>query len=201
MYVGADRMTIEVARTADQLFAIIAMMSISENDGIVDGLIDFAGKVKINNLEQIDSVSLVSGDEPHGLVMIDQFNSDIPFESVIAISDYYGDFPSGNFNDLNPWWLKSCSFEIPPGVLAAWPVDLPKPAWIGNSNERNIKLFYEYLNICDFGSAWLALNSSGWHIKDARVAISDLRNKVKDGKFDLQVDAWLSIADESVGGY
>lgn len=47
----------------------------------------------------------------------------------------------------------------------------------------------------------MALNSSGWHIKDARVAISDLRNKVKDGKFDLLVDAWLSIADESVGGY
>jgi hypothetical protein len=201
MYVGANRMTIEVARTTDQLFAIIAMMSISENDGITDNLIDFAKKVEINNLEQIDSVSLVSGDEPHGLVMIDQFDSNVPFESVSAVVDYSGDFPSGIFDDSKPWWLKSCSFEIPPNVLAAWPFDVPKPSWIENSNKGNVDLFNDYLNDCDFWSAWLILNSSGWDIMDARMAISNLRNQVKNSKFDLLVDAWLSVTDESVGGY
>ena len=201
MYVGAERATIEIARTAEQLFSFVVMMSISERDGVESDLVAFAKEVDIPNLEQIDAVSRVSGDEAHGLIMIDQFKNETPFESVSAIADYSGGFPTGDFDNSNSWWMKACSFEFSPEVLAAWPSSLSKPAWIADFGKEKLELFNDYLSVNNFDKAWLTLNSTGWTIRDARIAISDLGAKAKDCRFNLLVDAWLSVADESAGGY
>jgi hypothetical protein len=143
----------------------------------------------------------MSGDEAHGLIMIDQFKEKTPLESVSAIADYSGGFPTGDFSNPSVWWEKVCSFELPPEVLAAWPSSLPKPPWIADSGKEKLELFTEYLSVNNLKSAWLTLNSTGWTIRDARTAISDLSVKAKDSQFNLLVDAWLSVADESAGGY
>ncbi|MFB9244484.1 hypothetical protein IV454_00800 [Massilia antarctica] len=201
MYVNAGRMTIEIARTVEQLFSMIAMMSISERDGIESDLLVFVREVGITNLDQIDAVSLVSGDEAHGLVNIDQFKDRTPLESVNAIADYSGEFPTGDFHSPDSWLRKTCSFEISNEILRQWPASIAKPAWLENSRKSKFELFREYLSKNDFQSAWLTLNSTGWTISNARTAISDLGVKAKNNQFDLLVDAWLSVADENAGGY
>lgn len=201
MYVSSNRLTIEVARTVEQLFALIAMMSISERDGVEPDLVIFAGKVGLKNLEQINSVSLVSGDDARGFSMIDQFKNETPMESVKLMGDYNGDFPGAGFDRANPWWEKSCSFEISMDLLSTWPIDLTKPAWIESGTSSKFDLFRSYLDDNNVRNAWLTLNSSGWSIRDAKMAISELELKAKNKQFTLLADAWLSIADEGAGGY
>jgi len=126
MHVGAGRMTIEIARTVEQLFALVAMMSISERDGIESDLAIFAKVVGLQNLDQINAVSLVSGDDARGLAMIDQFKNKTPLESARAVGDYSGEFPIVNFDNVKPWWKRACSFEISQEILAAWPASFPQ---------------------------------------------------------------------------
>ncbi|MFP5391422.1 MAG: hypothetical protein ACLGI6_07745 [Gammaproteobacteria bacterium] len=201
MYVGSARTTVEVARTSEQLFSLIAMMSISERDGIVPELETFAAAVGIQNLAQIDLVSLNSGDDPRGFIQIDQFVSETPAESTVDPGEYDGDFPTTSFNKSKPWWENACSFEISPDLLVAWPPDVAKPGWLENSSMRMHELFDNYLNAGDLRNAWLTLNSSGWTIGEARTAISKLRPRSGDRQFGLLADSWLAVADESAGGY
>lgn len=201
MHVGAGRMTIEIARTVEQLFALAAMMSISEQDGVESDLVNFAKTVGLQNLDQINAVSLMSGDDARGLAVIDQFKNQTPLESAKSVGAYSGEFPLVSFDKLKPWWNSACSFEISQEILAVWPTNLLKPAWIDDSGKDKIELFNEYLSGGNLKYAWLTLNSTGWTIRDARTAISALNIKAKDSQFNLLVDAWLSIADESAGGY
>lgn len=199
MYVGSGRLTVEIARTAEQLMSLIAMTSISERDGIEADLIAFATEVGIPNLTQIDAVSLESGDEAQGLIAIDQFRENTPLESVGAIADYTGSFPSGYFHAY-PWWENACSFELSDETNAAWPDDLPRPPWLVDSVDK-AALFRAYLGNGNLKNAWLTLNSTGWTIADARAAITDLGAHAQDSQFTLLVEAWLSVADDSAGSY
>ncbi len=59
MYVASGRQVVEVARTAEQLLTVVAMMSIANDDGIETPLVEFAKQVAIDEqLEDIDEVSL-----------------------------------------------------------------------------------------------------------------------------------------------
>jgi hypothetical protein len=61
--------------------------------------------------------------------------------------------------------------------------------------------FSDFLRVGDYRSAWLMLNSSGWPLPDARMAISGLASAAGDGTFSLLADAWLSASDSQSGGY
>lgn len=201
MYVGSGRLTIEIARTPEQLCSLIIMMSISEQDKVSQKAIEFSKQTGIVDLQEINQVSMDSGDDPHGFIMLDQFKFKTPLESVANIAEYSGEFPVGKFGMHHSWWLRSTSFEIPEHILKSWPADIPMPPWLDITRQNNVVLFNKYLSAGNLAYAWLTLNSTGWTICDARLAIEALREKANDSRFDLLVRTWLAVADESAGGY
>lgn len=201
MYVDANRLAIEIARTADQFLCVASMMSICEKDGVDSDLVRFAKEVGIYNLDQINDISLKTGDDPKGFLEIDQFKQSAPLESVSNLINYEGHFPTGNFDDPRAWWADSCSFEIPQKAINNWPGNIARPMWLFKEKGGLIDLFRGYLYAGNLTSAWLTLNSTGWLIKDAKLAISELSFAAKNEQFSALAEAWLSIADENAGGY
>jgi hypothetical protein len=85
-------------------------------------------------------------------------------------------------------------------VFARWPDGLERPPWLQAGREQRA-VFEALLRDGDLAGAWLTLNSTGWAIADARRAIGDLREAAHDSAFDLLAQTWLTVADESAGGY
>lgn len=199
MYVGARRMAVEIARTAEQLFSAVVIKAIGIDDGIGEEVRNFGRQVGLNNLSEMDAVSRVTGDDPRGFVELQAFRDHTPLESIRSIGDYTGDFPVVNGIDGKEWWCNCCSFEIVgrqpheqlPGHFSIWLVES------GDVSSA----FRKCLSEGDLGGAWLSLNSTGWDIRAARSAIVELGQHAKDKAFDELVDAWLSVANPSAGGY
>ncbi|MHA6572579.1 hypothetical protein [Pseudomonas yamanorum] len=199
MYVEADGMTYEIARTPAQLFAVIAMMSMSLDDGITPELEAFADAVGLDCLAELDALSLKTGDDPKGFAQAELFKTLTPLHSMPdSVTPYSGDFPDPS-NASRAWWKCSCSFEIvdrdmptPPGVRL--------PAWFDPLRDKRT-LFDEFIAAGRLDCAWLTLNSAGWSIADARRAIVQLQVKACDEAFDQVVAAWLAVADVDAGGY
>lgn len=199
MYVASGRITFEIARTAEQFFCFLAMSCIVEKDGIDADVIDFVKNVGLTNLEQLNQVSLESGDNPVGFLKLNQFLDKIPLNCLNNFSNYDGEFPiptqsADSFN-------KNSEFEINSDILRDWPNEIECPPWIKNKNVSKLSVFRHYLEKNDLGHAWLTLNSRGWIISDARIAIVELAELAKDKKFDILTSAWLSVANENVGAY
>ncbi len=199
MYVDSQRFTIEIARTVEQLFRVIAMMTIVADDEVRPDLEKFAKEVGLHNLQELVDVSVRTGDNPKGFIQIEAFQISTPLESC-NIENYKGDFPTGHFAYYHPWWTKSCSFEVPAEILHSWPHDVKLPPWLDNALPK-VELFNEYLGKSQLDKAWLTLNSTGWLIADAKTALADLCAQVNDLVFTAQAAAWLAVADETAGSY
>jgi len=200
MYVEGHSPVEEIARTPEQLFCAVAMTAISSVDGIDEDLRAFANAVGIDNLAELDRVSGQTGDDPKGFVEIAQFATNTPLESTTSLGAYTGTFPTGEFLASRPWWNNSCSFEMPEDGLSKWPDAISRPPWLDTGSDKG-QLFEAYLRDGDLRSAWLTLNSTGWSLAGAKLALGALRDAAGDGAFSTLVAAWLSIADESAGGY
>lgn len=200
MHVEAKRLTTEIARTAEQLFCYVALTSIAAQDGVGAELERFAREVSIDNLDELDSIALESGDNPHGLAKLRQFEDKTPLNSVRALNEYTGTFPTGDFSGQRAWWSDCCSCELSREVLASWPSAIPRPNWLVEGIEKRL-LFREYLKRGDLARAWLTLNSNGWSIADARVALGDLSDAAHNPAFATLAATWLLVADDNVGGY
>lgn len=116
------------------------------------------------------------------------------------IGEYTGTFPTGEFSTSRPWWNDSCSFEVPEDSLSRGPDSIGRPPWLDTGRGKR-QLFEGYLRDGDLRSAWLTLNSTGWSIAEARLALGALGDVARDMAFSTLVAAWLSIANESAGGY
>lgn len=201
MYVASGRLTVEIARDADQLLCIVAMMAISVADGVEPELEGFARRVGIANLQEIDEVSLQSGDDPKGFVNLEQFKASVPLESVATKADYDGDFALSDLAANTDWLSRSCSFELSENVQSELKsVDVTLPAWLGESEDKR-QVFDSFLADGDLASAWLTLNSHGWSIEAARSGIQDLERVARDRQFTELADAWLQVADVGAGSY
>ena len=199
MYVASDRMTTEIARTPEQLFGVVAMMSISLEDGVTPDLERFATAVGLENLSELDSVSLKSGDDPRGFSNAQLFRQLTPLESVSRNDVLYsGDFPN-EFDGTRRWWETSCSFEVVNRDMPR-PADLNLPAWFDPCRIKTA-LFEDFMSAGRLDHAWLTLNSTGWSIADARKAIVEMQAQANDGVFDRVVASWLSVANVNAGGY
>lgn len=198
--VDSDCMTIEIARTPEQLFADLAMQAIANADGVTDTVRRFAREVGIENLEELDRVSLVTGDDPKGFWQIEQFRTKVPLASVSDVAEYTGDFPTGALSGLREWWGECCSCELSADYLARWPASIERPDWLREGQDMP-GLFDRYLRGDDLGRAWLTLNSTGWLIRDARAALAALRDAARDDQFSLVCSAWLSITEGDPGDY
>jgi hypothetical protein len=200
MYVEANCMVIEIARTPEQLFCALAIDSMCVRDGIDEELRGFAREVGITNLAELDAVTNDTGDDPKGFSRIQTFQTSTPLASITDLAAYTGDFPTGDFSGKRAWWADCCSCELPEGCLSRWPRDIEMPDWLKSEHDKR-GLFEGYLGQGDLASAWLTLNSSGWLIRDARLALASLRDAARDIRFDLLVSAWLTMAGVDVGGY
>lgn len=198
MYVGSGRMTIEIARTAEQLLCYMAMATISVDDGVEPELEKFCERVGLQNLSEIDNVSLSTGDDPLGFTAIRQFATDTPLACTNDLASYSGMFPTGSF-ERHEWWRDACSFEVPGKTLTEWPDTVERPDWLNPGEKR--PLFQQQLRDENLHDAWLTLNSSGWSFADAKSAIMELERTAKDKQFSLLTKSWLSIADEGAGSY
>ena len=199
-YVDSDCKTIEIARTPEQLFARLAMQAIVDADGIDDAVRRFAQEVGIENLEELDRVSLVTGDDPKGFWQIEQFRTKLPLASVSDVAEYTGDFPTGALAGPRAWWTKCCSCELPEGDLARWPASIERPDWLREGQDMPV-LFDRYLRDGDLARAWLTLNSIGWPLLYARAALAALRDAARDDQFNVVCSAWLSITEGDPGDY
>lgn len=201
MYVSSGRMTYEIARSSEQFFSYVILSAIVEEDGLTPEIERFSKLVAIENLDDIDRVSMESGDSPAGFQKLTQFCNNAPLNCVSDIDSYSGSFPvvtpSGYFARLET----ASEFEFPIESMEILSKIGSRPPWLINATESRLSLFKRYLDEGDFKSAWFALNSRGWSIEDARIAIQDLADAAKNQQFDLLVSAWLSIADNSAGGY
>jgi hypothetical protein len=189
----------EVARTADQFFSHVIMSAICVHDRVTAAIERFASAVGIKNLSEINAVSLKSGDDPHGYTAISQFRKDAPLATVTEIRDYTGEFPTNQFSGKNKWWENSCAFEIPDDALESWPEAIPRPLWLSPGNRKEV--FESFLNAGEHFKAWLTLNSPGWSIPDAKKAITALSSAAGDSRFALLAEAWVSVAEDTSGGY
>lgn len=197
MNVSAGREVKEIARTADQFLCCMVIAAICLYDGIELSTEQFANKIKLSNLSEIDDVTLDTGDNPKGFVKLPQFTNLVPLASIKDDIQYSGDFPT--VKTLNSTSLIS-SFELPLEIIGKFRTeDRPMPDWLDASKVKNS--FNENLKAGDFSKAWLSLNSTGWSIAEAKLALKELNNSVNDQNFNTLATWWLSIADESVGGY
>lgn len=197
--VDADRLAIEIARTAKQFLYFTIIAAIVEQDGITPEIEQFSQRVGVDNLAEIDALTLTSGDNPAGFYQLSPFKEKLP-HGCLRKSDVY----DGNFPFVNAVGALS-------GVLTSSEFEFDSAAWRGEAIvggrlflkecETLQDGFLRLLTEGNFGQAWLVLNSRGWLISDARVAIAQLADRVRDSQFDILTSAWLSVADPRAGSY
>lgn len=197
MYVAADRITVEIARTSEQFIYFVAMAAIVEHDGITAEVERFLTSVGIGNGDEIEAVAMRYGDDPTGFVHLAPFRKSTPQTCLDIVEKYDGEFPKIKDGVVVSGLRTSSEFEYyPSGELAidAGCIFLKK----GESGRDG---FFRCVDEGNLGQAWLILNSRGWSISDARTAIVKLAQAGQDPHFDDLVSAWLSVADPAAGAY
>jgi hypothetical protein len=165
------------------------MMSLTNDEGITPSSRDFASAVGVSDLMELEAISRVTGDDPKGFAAIAEFGRDLPAASIVSGRQYHGDFPI-DASHLRLWYDSVCSFELAPELILHWPEDIPKPSWLTTADKAAV--FRMCLEKLDFRGAWLALNSHGWRVGEARSALVDLAKVVADPLFSTMTEAWCS---------
>lgn len=199
MYVDAGYMVKEIARTEAQLFALMTIEAIVADDEVTPDIHDFAISVGVSNLQELDNLTLISGDDPKGFSQLPQFQTYCPLESITEIADYDGDFPNSDFGRVADWLQQVCSFETT-ALNIEWPILAHKPMWLESGLNKK-SMFECYIAERNLRAAWLCLNSSGWALRDASSALEELAKHAHDDAFNLLVDAWLLMSKDQIGGY
>ncbi len=200
MYVASERLTVEIARTPEQILSVVAMMAISVDDGIEPTLEKFAKEVGLKNLAEIDEVSLNSGDDPKGFTNIGCFATKTPLESVSDKQNYDGDFAISDLSEGTDWMNQACWFELSESFREVIHEIKDKPVWLEDRSNWP-QVFSGFLEAGELGNAWMTLNSPGWKISDAREAIKALESTASNEKFSRLTEAWLEVADPGSGSY
>ena len=199
-HVWADPLAIEVARTPEQFLSIAAIRSIFAHDGVTQDLTEFAARVGLSDLAEIDLVCVREGDDPLAFREIECFRQETPLESVEDSSNYDGDFPINDFSLGTNWLQKACRCELSEANQAVVDSMENVPPWLDAEQDKPT-LFSELVRAGDLAGAWLTLNSTGWKIREARDAIQLLDRHAESPEFSNLANAWLDVADPAVGGY
>lgn len=197
MYVASGRMTIEIARTLEQFLCFVTMSAIVEKDEITSDIEKFAQRVGLNNLSQLDDITIKTGDDPYGFIALSAFSENSPLNCLKNTNDYTGGFYVSSQKNKETSFENISEFEL--GIDVS--IHSEFPLWINCCESSKLKVFRQYLEEGELGRAWLTLNSRGWAIAEARIAIIELAEVAKDNKFNMLVSAWLSVAKENVGYY
>lgn len=195
MYVESS-LVLEVARNPGQLFALAAIRAIVECDEVSPSVEAFATAVGIANLDQIDTVSLDTGDGMPGLARLDQFALDLPRACLPDAAAYNGQFPVSTQAPGAPALACISEYELDVDILHDWLARPDCPPWLSKRPQGRLALCRAYIAQRAFGLAWLSINARGWTLADLRIAIAELAAAARDPQFDLLASAWLSVARE-----
>lgn len=197
MSVSSGRIVTEIARTEEQLLNLIAARSICNSDGISKELSSFASATNIHNLNEVDNITLETGDSLLGLSRLSTFKEYCPLASCSDVKKYDGEFPSVDAFNAAVRNNTYSTFEIPDAHASS---NQASPKWYSADIDKPA-LFDLFLEDKDHANAWLTLNSTGWPISDARIAISKLAESANSNEFNVLANAWLEMADPHTGSY
>lgn len=172
MSVSRDYNVTEIARSELQFLTYLIARLITLNDDVSDGIVLFSQQLGFDSIDDIDEVTLESGDSLDGLLKLECFSALPPLEASPEI--YNGSFPTVNETDFST----TTPFEF---VSLENREYLGAP-WIDPGSDKPI-LFNKYLSNNELEKAWYTLNSNGWGFADAAAAILKLSDASDDDNF------------------
>lgn len=196
MYIRSGRSVKEIARTPTQLFSHMCITALGANEGVNGSVEQFAHAVGIQDLAELDAISLRTGDDPVGFALLSDFQSDTPLASIRVPSRYDGAFPTDDRPCKAELWSNVSHFELTEASRARWLATGSLPDWIFPVDR--LQCFRKHLNEKNLFKAWLILNSPGWLLGDAVDAIEQLAIVAKDRIFSRLSQAWIEAAGESI---
>lgn len=195
----------EIARSPDQLFAVLLMEGLVFTDGQqVAGEVDlgvFAENVGFTGLPLLQQLYQHHGEDPQTYTELELFAHTTPLQYVTdPRAQYTGEFPVGTPDPTSARWQQCCSCEIPYEARAELSEVPGLPLWL-YAHTPKPPLFDACLATGELGNAWLTLNSSGWTIAEAKQALAALSARAGDAAFGQLAEEWIAMADEAAGGY
>lgn len=177
-------MFLETGRNAKQVLADMILQMDMVKEALTPEIIAFAEAVGFDNPQAIDEFAEEFGDDPAKFHKMPIFADDLPLSYAPDLSAYKGDFPSSESLLNRAQIQKACAFEVAADYEQDW------PEWLNRKSDKKI-VFAKYLSNNELDKAWLTLNSRGWTIADAIIALEQLRKHEQDPVFQLMVDNWI----------
>ncbi|TWT29956.1 hypothetical protein [Blastopirellula retiformator] len=198
---GKRNMAFERGRTFKQAIYEHLFNSITNRDGIDDEIRTFAAACGIDDLDEVDQMSLDGGDVTM-LKSHPEFLGKVPlsFFDYDNQAGYTGDFPSIEIVKSKGALKHYCVHEIHSGFKSLQPdftlrdavaQDAQSPEWFRTPSQK--KLFGKLLDANDLEGAWMCLNSPRWALGDARQAITDLADRANDIAFSALATTWVNL--------
>ena len=183
----------EIARREDQLSQIFVANLIVLQDEVTEDVLWIAKHLGVENIDEIDKITMISGDDPEEFSALSSFKRSEPLSSCDP-ADYDGEFPTHG----QTGGRYQCYFEYAEGLLD----DLSEvPEWIDPDTDK-LDLFNRFLDESRLDYAWLTLNGTGWRYSETAAALDRLRKSApEDENFRMMADIWISLASEYDGGY
>ncbi|MBY0574884.1 MAG: hypothetical protein K2P84_14485 [Undibacterium sp.] len=191
LYVNIAYRTKEIACDATQLFQEMILEELTSHEGVTDEVSDFAKHLGVTNVEELNNLSIDSGDDPEGLLTLPAFKERAPLMCFEDHSRYVGDFPHRGMALTYENMAKSCSLELGEILEKEFFHSPVCPPWFMPIMKK--ELFYQLLDDKKYADAWFTLNSNGWLFDDAKTALSKLAESVSDKDFHQLAESWLSL--------
>jgi hypothetical protein len=195
MSVENGRTVSEVARTIDQFAALIVMKAITESDGRTPAIDSFASAMGLADIEALDRLSLIVGDDVSKFSQIPEFESRCPLMACPNPQLYDGEFPVSKHEFVTMDDLPDvCSpFELEPQSRRQLALSPQAPDWWRDVDKR--KLFDACMAANNHRGAWLTLNSPGWKVAEVREALTELAIESRAPGLELLRDAWCAMSE------
>jgi len=185
----------EIARNENQLFTIMVLNMIINDEGITKRIIDFCKSINFEKYPEIDEYALNHGDNLDNPTDLIYYNEHTPFIYIKDYKVYDGDFPS-SLTTINPKEIfNSSSYELPERRLESNEID-EISEWLKNDTDKK-NLFDQFVDNNQLKEAWFTLNSKDWYLKDVANALESLKEKTSDTLFHLVANNWLERWNEA----
>lgn len=198
MYVRAGHSLTEVARTPEQFVAFATVLAIVAHDELRPDTVAFARRAGVRDLDAIDRVTLATGDEPRGLVALQEFQRETPL-AVVGDGEYDGWFPTPLRPGPRAWWETASRLELDDATRDTMERSPAMPMWLTRSDLPAV--FETAIAAGDLRAAWLALNGPGWVLADATSALMRLDAAANRPAFSTYCAAWIAAAAGQIGGW
>jgi hypothetical protein len=201
---GRYLISMEVARTFSQFIYITLLRELSLKGHPTNEITSLALKANVDELPQLVDIANRTGDDLSQLLELGLFSENPPHSCFEDDTFYPGDFPHLGFEETPQALQFACGYEIhsrfgngkpdPAGYRSYVASLQASPPWLSAVDQRPV--FESLLNDGNVSTSWLCLNSIGWSFKDARIAITELANKVNDDRFSQFAALWSNQEHE-----